>query len=417
MPKIPIYSKPNMSPDVTVSGLKQLEAPKGWKFTVEVDFDAKVIKAVEKDSILLKEMNEAAGKVYAQTCNSIKGKYNAFEKLFQGMVDKGAPKQAIEQNIAGFNKSLADDKKIGEIGAEQAVEAVWKKYSAKNKEYNKYKIKIAVTIIGAGAALITSIALMAATPFTGGASAAISIIGMWKSALTLAKEIASAAMEIEKSMAVLSKYMQAVEAIAKKGKAAAKGNEYAAAVVKQILGEAQPNIKGCSSQMGTVNNKLIGVEVKAHDCSKTLNGILDQQEKLRADFMKEAAAKLSKHPSSLAPAQLKLIEKRLDDYLADNYAKVIDFIDKTEKLYERFKVCEQVAKSLEERLKPLLSLRGIDNTILENMLYFADMPLGALNGNALAKTTSDLVQGLVPVAASMSYDKITGLVLDKTLLC
>ena len=67
------------------------------------------------------------------------------------MVDKGAPKNVIEQNIAGFNKSLTDDKKIGEIGATQAVEAVWKKFSAKNKEYTKYKIKIAVTIIGAAA--------------------------------------------------------------------------------------------------------------------------------------------------------------------------------------------------------------------------------------------------------------------------
>lgn len=413
MPKITIYNKPNMSPDVTVSGLKHLEAPKGWQFTVDVDFDSKVIKAVEKDSIILKEMNEAAD----QTCNSIKGKYTAFEKLFQGMVDKGTPKKQIEQNIAGFNKSLAEDKKIGQIGAQQAVEAVWKKYAAKNKEYNKYKIKIAVTIIGAAAGLITSIALMAATPFSGGASAALSIIGMWKSALTIAKEIASAALEVEKSMANLNKYMKAVEAVAKKGKAAAKGNEYAAALVKQVLGEAQPNIKGCSSQMETVKSKLTGVEIKAHDCSKTLNGIIDQQEKFRADFMKEVTAKLGKHPSSLAPAQIKLIEKRLDDLLADNYAKVMDFIDKTEKLYERFKVCEQVAKSLEERLRPLLALRGIDNTILENMLYFADMPLGALNGNALSTTSSNLVQGLVPVAANMSYDKITTVVLDKTLLC
>jgi hypothetical protein len=405
-----------MSADVTVAGLKQLEAPKGWKFTVDVDFDSKVFKQVEKDSILLKEMNEAAEKVYVQTCNSIKSKYTAFEKLFQGMIDKGAPKQTIEQNIAGFNKSLAEDKKIGQIAAQQAIEGVWKKYSAKNKEYTKYKVKIVITIIGAAGALITSIAMMAATPFTGGASAAIGIVGMWKSALTLAKEIGSAAMEIEKSMAILSKYMKVVEGVAKKGKAAAKGNEYAAAVVKQLLGEAQPSIKGCSSQMDTVKKKLLGVEIKAHDCSKTLNGILDKQEKLHADFMKEATVRLGKHPSSLAPAQLKLIDKRLDDYLSDNRAKVMDFIDKTDKLYERFKVCEQVAKSIEDRLKPLLKLRGIDNTILENLLYFADMPLGALSGNVLANTTSDLVQGLVPVAASMAFDKITGVVLDKTLL-
>jgi hypothetical protein len=412
-----MYSKPNMSPDVTVSGLKMLEAPKGWKFTVEVEFDAKIVKSIEKDSILLKEMNEAAGKVYKQTCDSIKGKYTAFEKLFQGMVDKGAPKAAIEQNMAGFNKSLETDKQIGEIGAQQAIEAVWKKWAAKNKEYNKYKIKIFITIFGAVAGLAVSIGMMASAPFTGGASAAFSIIGMWKSAVTIVKEIGTAAMEVEKSQALLSGYMKAVEAAAKKGKAAAKANEYTAAIIKQFLGEAQPNIKGCESQMGTIVQKLTGVEVKTHECSKTLNGILTQQEKLRAEFMKEVVAKLSKHPSKDAPAQIKLIESRLDTLLADSYAKVIEFIDKTEKLYERFKLAEAETKKLHDRLKPLLALRGLDNKILENILYFVDMPLGALNGNAISTASSDLVKGLVPVAANMGYDKITGVVLDKTLLC
>jgi len=417
MPKLTIFNKPNMSPDVTVSGLKMLEAPKGWKFTVEVDFDAKILKAVEKDAIMLHEMNDAAEKVYTQTCNSIKGKYNAFEKLFQGMVDKGAPKAAIEQNIAGFNKSLAEDRKIGEIGGSQAVENVWKKFAAKNKEYNKYKIKIGVTIFGAIAGLAVSIGMMAAAPFTGGASAAISIVGMWKSAVTLAKEIGSAAMEIEKSQALLKTYMSAVEKIAQKGKAAAKANEYTAAFVKQFLGEAQPNIKGCGSQLDTITQKLTGVEVKAHECSKTLNGILDQQEKLRADFMKDATSRLSKHPSKEAPAQLKLIESRLDTYLAGNYNKVMDFIQKTTDLYQRFKAAEVETKKLEERVKPLLALRGLDNKILENILYFVDMPLAAINGNALATKSADLVNGLVPVAANMAYDKISGVVLDKTLLC
>jgi hypothetical protein len=416
MPKLTMFSKPNMSPDVTVSGLKVLEAPKGWKFTAEVEFDAKIIKSVEKDSILLKEMNEAAGKAYKQTCDSVKGKYNAFEKLFQGMIDKGAPKAAIDQNIAGFNKALESDRQIGEIGATQAIEAVWKKWAAKNKEYTKYKVKIFVTVFGAASALAVSIGLMASAPFTGGASAAISIIGMWKSTLVLVKEIGSAAMEIEKSQKLLSGYMKVVEAAAKKGKAAAKANEYSAAIVKQFLGESQPSIKGCDSQLGTIKQKLTGVEVKTHDCSKTLNGILDAQEKLRAEFMKEVVAKLSKHPSKDAPSQIKLIESRLDKLLEGSYAKVMEFIDKTEKLHERFKTAEEVTVDLEKRVKPLMALRGLDNKILENVLYFVDMPLGALNGNAMATASSDLVQGLVPVAASMAYDKITGVVLDKTLL-
>lgn len=416
MPKLIIFSKPNMSSDVAVSGLKMLEAPKGWKFTVEVDFDAKVFKSVEKDSILLKEMNEAASKVYVQTCNSVKGKYTTFEKLFQGMANKGAAKAVLVQNIAGFNKSLEQDRTIGEIGAKQAIEAVWRSWSAKNKEYNKYKIKIGVTIFGAVAALAVSIGIMASSPFTGGASAAISIVGMWKSALVIAKEIGSAAMEIEKAQKLLGGYMTAVEAVAKKGKAAAKGNEYAAAVVKQILGEAQPNIKGCIGQLSTIIQKLTGVEVKAHNCAKALNGILDAQGKLRTDFMKEVNAKLAQHPSENAKGEITLIKQRLDKAIDENAAQVVLFVDKTEKLHERFKAAEEVTKELATRVIPLKALRGIDNVILENLLYFADMPLGALNGNALATASSDLINGLVPVAANMAYDKLTGAVLDKTLL-
>lgn len=416
MPKLTIFSKPTMSSDVAVSGLKMLAAPKGWKFTVEVDFDAKVIKSVEKDSILLKEMNEAASKVYEQTCNSVKGKYTTFEKLFQGMVNQGADKKLIEQNIAGFNKSLEQDRAIGEIGAKQAIEGVWKTWSAKNKEYTKYKVKIFVTIFGAVAALAVSIGIMASSPFTGGASAAVSIIGMWKSTLTIAKEIGSAAMEIEKAQKLLSGYMTAVEVVAKKGKAAAKANEYAAAVVKQILGEAQPNIKGCVSQLSTIIQKLTGVEIKAHDCAKALNGILDAQEKLKTDFLKEVNNRLSKHPSENAPAQISLIKQRLEAALGQNATKVVAFIEKTENLHSRFKAAEEVTKQLATRVIPLKALRGIDNVILENLLYFADMPLGALNGNALATASSDLVSGLVPVASSMAYDKLTGAVLDKTLL-
>jgi hypothetical protein len=210
--------------------------------------------------------------------------------------------------------------------------------------------------------------------------------------------------------------MKSVEAVAKKGMVAVKANEYSAAVVKQFLGEAQPNIKGCGSQLGTIKQKLTGIEVKTHNCSKTLNEILDKQEVLRAEFMKEVKAKLSKHPSSQAPMQVKEIEARLDVYLQNNTVKVQLFIQKTEDLFERFQTAEKTTDELEKRVKPLMAMRGLDNKILENILYFVDLPLAALNGNAVATKAADLVNGLVPVASSMAYDKITGAVLDKTLL-
>lgn len=415
MPKVPMFSKPNMTPDIAVAGLKVLELPKGWSFTVAVDFDAKVYKSIEKDTILLKEMNEAAAKAYKQTCDSVKSKYTSFEKLVQGMIDKGAPKPMVENQIKGLNKSLEDDRKIGQIGAEQAIMAVWKQYSAKNKEYTKYKIKIVVTIVGAAAGLATSIGLMASSPFTGGLSAAVGIISMIKSSVTLVKEIGSACLEVEKSQAVLKKYLIPVEAAAKKV-AASKANEYSAAIAQQFLGIAQPNIKGCDSQLKTIVQKLNGLEIKTHNVGKNLNGILDKQQQMRTEFMKEVTAKLSKHPSREAPNQIRLIESRLDDLLAKSYQAVQDSIAKVESLYDRFKEAQKTTDDLNKRVKPLLALRGLDNTILENVLYLVDLPLNALKGNVWATQASDLISGLVPVGSLMTYDKLSGAVLDKTLL-
>ena len=156
--------------------------------------------------------------------------------------------------------------------------------------------------------------------------------------------------------------------------------------------------------------------MKAHNCAKALNGILDAQQKLKADFLKEVNNRLSKHPSENAPAQISLIKARLETELGRNEAQVMAFIEKTEKLHERFKAAEEFTKQLAVRVIPLKELRGIDNVILENLLYFADMPLGAPNGDVLASASSDLVSGSVRVAAGMTFDKLTGAVLDKTLL-
>jgi hypothetical protein len=416
MPKKVMFNKPNMSPDVAVSGLRVLESPKGWSFKVEVEFDAKIFQAIEKDSVLLKEMNLAAQAVYDQTRDTVKNKYVVFDKLIAGMVDKGEKKQVVEANIRGLNTALEQDRSVGIKGAERAIQQVWEKWSAKNAEYKKYKIKIFATIAAATAGLITSIVLMAATPFTGGASAAFSIIGMVKSTVTLGKEIGSAWIEIETSQKALKGYLAVLKPIAARGKALAKTNEYTAAVAQQLVGVAQPNIKSAKSQLDTIVQKLTGIEVKTHDASKNLNGILDEQKKLRDEFMKDVRAKLGKHPSKDAPAQIKLIEGRLDTLLQASYTAVEAGIRKVEALFDRFKAADKTTGELAKDVVPLLALRGTDNKVWENILYFVDIPLAALSGNAFATQANDLVQGLVPVGASMAFDKISSKVLDGTLL-
>jgi DNA repair exonuclease SbcCD ATPase subunit len=407
-------SKPQINKDIAVSGLKYV-VPPNLTFNVSVEFDDKIFKQIKDDGILLEDMGDEIDKIYTQTCNSIKSKLNAFEKLAAVMVDKNAPPAELKKQLDGLNKSIEQDKDIAKVACEQAVTQCWKTYSAKKKEYLKYKIKIVAKIIGAAAALATSIALTASTPFTGGLSAAVSIVGMVKSTVTIGKEVASAWMEVETANKVLAKNLKVVEAACKKV-AKKKANEYTAMLFDQFLGISQPCIKTCVSQMDVCEQKLNGIEIKTHDASKKLNKILDEQETMRAAFMKEVTEKLSQHSSPKAKDQIKLIEKRLDALLAGSYTAVQKQIETTTNLHKRFKAADKTLTDLRPRVEEIKKLKSLDEKIVANLLVLIDFPLGALNGNVFAKESMDLVNGLVPVATSFAYDKLCSKVLDGTFL-
>ena len=406
-------NRPKMESDIAVSGLKVVAVPK-MSFKVDVTIDDKIFGKIKDDGILLEDMNKAAQKVYEQVCSGIKGRMTAFDKLFQGMIDKNAPKGEIEKNLAGLNKALDQDRSVGIEGAKFAVQQCWDNYLKKKKEYTKYKIKIGVTIFGAAAGLIVSISLMATSAFTGGAGAAFGIIGMFKSAMTIAKEITSAWMDIETAQKMLAKQLDIVEKAAD-GLAKRKANEYTAMVIDSFLGISQPCIKTCVSQLDTIEKKLLGVEIKCHEAAKLLNKILDEQEKLRKDFLKDATARLDKHPSPKAPGQLKQIEKKLDDALAPNYEAVMVQQAVINSLLDQFRTAEKTTEELKKRVAPLEKLSTIDEKIVRNILTLVQIPLGALSGNGLAAGQS-LAEGLGSAASSFSYDKITGKVLDGSFL-
>ena len=404
--------------DLDPGGLKFVVPPKSAAFDVSVSFDDKVFKQVTSDSILLTDMNKAAQKACDQTIGAVVSKLKAWDKLIEGMVDKGEKESVIKKQIDGLNKAMAQDVAVGIKGAEAAITAVWDKYSKTKKEYKGYKIKIGLKITGLIAGLATSIALMAATPFTGGASAAIGIIGMAKTGVTLAKEIGTAAMEVESSMKLLAASVRVVESAARKGKAAVHGNEVSAAVLNQFLGVAQPSIKECGSQLQTVQSKMKGIEVKSHNLSKALNRLLDKQEELRKGFMGDVNKQLGKHPSSNAGAHAKTIEKRLDDILGKNYEAVQKSIDATMEMHRRF---ENGSKVIERDLRPrvveLLKMRAnAGYKILDLALELSEIPLALLDGNGIAKSADAIATGLGPTIAAMAYDKLSDKVLDKTLL-
>jgi hypothetical protein len=250
MAKIVIYKKRSMDSDISTGGIKYVVPPK-MTFEVEAEFDNKLLEQVRKDSLLLKEMNEEIGAVYEQAGKSIEGKLAAFDKLIAGMLDKGADKDEVEKQLDGLNKSIEKDRDVAEKAGTQAAEKVWKEFAKKKKEYDAYRIKIVVSIVGTLAGLIASISLMATTPVTGGVGTAASIVGIVKSTVQICRELASAWQTIEQSLKLLAAQTAIVEKAAR-SVLGRKANEYTAAVVTQFLGIAEPSIKSIKGHLETV---------------------------------------------------------------------------------------------------------------------------------------------------------------------
>ena len=346
MAKIEIMPKKRMDADIAVSGVRYVVPPK-MTFEVRVEFDNKIFKQVKDDSLLIGEMDDKVLAVYRQTCAGIKSKVSAFESLVSGMVDKGASPGEVEKQLDGLNKSIEKDTEIAEFAAEEEVKKVWKTYSAKKKEYLAYKISVAATVAGAFAGLTASIAAMATTPFTAGYGTSMSIIGMAKSVIVIARELHSAWITVEKAAALLSAEVNDLEKIVQSvGK---KKNEYTAMVVEQFLGVAMPSIKSCMTHLETVEAKLVGVEVKTHDAVKALNRLLDLQEKFDVEFMKDVKERLDQHPSPKAKPQIREIEADLDKEMALSRVEVVKQIEAIDALYDRFKSVEEAVEELQQR--------------------------------------------------------------------
>ena len=391
--------------------------PPKISFEVEAEFDNKIFEQVRKDSILLSDMNEDVAAVYKKTCKDIETKLAVFDKLIVGMVDGGEDKKNIEKQIDGLNKAIEKDRDVAEVGAKLAAEKTWKDYAKKKKEYDAYRIKIVVSIVGSAAGLATSIGMMASSPFTAGVGTITGLVGMVKSVVQIGKELASAWQEVETAVKLLTVQTVIVEKAAKT-MLGRKANEYTAAILTQFLGVAEPSIKSCKGHLETVQSKLKGIEIRTHDASIELNDILDAQEKFSKEFVKAAKARLDDHPSPKARQQQGEIEKDLDNELGKSRVDFMQQRGVVTKLYQRYKDAKGDIDDLEKRVAALSGKRDVDERLLRLMLSLADIPLSitesALNGNK--NFAADLATNLSPWIADLAYEKVSDHVLDKTFL-
>ena len=179
MSKHVFMSRRSMDSDIADSGLGFVTPPK-MTFEATADFDGKVYALVAKDSIMLKEMNEAITSFYDDdVCAAIKAKMRVFDKLIQGMFDKNADLGTINKQLKGLNDALERDKGTYEKASQIVIDKVWQKYQKKQEAYKKYKVDISISValsaVTIGASFIGGVS---SAPFTGGSSGVLAIIGI-----------------------------------------------------------------------------------------------------------------------------------------------------------------------------------------------------------------------------------------------
>ena len=424
MATIPIWSSKSMDSDIAAAAgpLKVLAAPKGMTYKVDLIASDKAVEEACKDPQLKHTMIEAAKQVYDELIAAIGKNLQDTDK--GGIVLRKANEPAKLQKLVDVvNAGIRGAVGVAQEQGEKAVLAAWQSLKTKRLDVKKYKIKIGVSIGTAVASLVASVAVIAATPFTFGATTPFAIIGMVKSVVTLGREIGSAALTVEESQKVLKEQLKMVEsflveskkdpgalALSKLGKA----NEYNAAVIQAFFGISQPCIKTCEKNLGTAKNKLKGIDTACNSMSKELNKILDATDTLKSECLAAALQWMDLNPQvkALSPSEL---QKRMDDHLAPNEALANGLLAKLIDQIERVKKVSAASDELVKRVAELSDVRGKGVVWVENVLAAASVLLSPMGGDGLA-SVEVFAQRFGQAAAAYTVDRIRDKVLSGSFL-
>ncbi|MEO8524232.1 MAG: hypothetical protein ABI460_05905 [Caldimonas sp.] len=398
--------------------LEVMTYPKGMKFSIEVELP----KEIESDKLLAQELWLGVGVVYKDLVARIAENLKNTDRGAV-MLRNAKEVEKLKKLIDVVNRGIEGAIGIAQDAAVKSVQTNFDKLKAKRKDYTKYKIKIVVTITGAAVGLATSIALIAATGFSGGASGVIGIISMTKSVAVIATEVISAAQSVEQSIATLKVQIATINKIWGDAKAKGKAvrgaaNEVLAAVFKEFLGLPLASAKQCESNAKTALDKLGGLEVNTHDMAKKVTKLMLESSNMQKDFVEKANVKLKKHPDPQAlqkygPKLIGNLQKAVKPGNDAIRALMLEIDRNLKRLDSNKAEMGRLSKELNEIYKIRNSSKFTENAykILDNSLSVVNNVLmGALSGNGLVEGAKNIAANVVPVTALFAYDKISAVV-------
>ncbi len=160
-------------------------------------------------------------------------------------------------------------------------------------------------------------------------------------------------------------------------------NEISSAVFQEFLGISQPSIKTCD----TLKAKYAKMVVDVHGCAKKPRGALDGQQKLKKEFLTEAAKKPKAHPTADKAGQLKKPDAQFDEEMAKGGMVIMDRIGEIHALYADIKVWAPTVGKLPAQVKAL--------KVFREALKFLVLATSIFDGNKIVVSAKNLGMGIV----------------------
>lgn len=311
---------------------------KGYKFSVSVDKDVAKLLEEDKDGprqqqFMVDDANEALKDAVSAIEGALKTVDAAMPKAGSEKDQKvltDACRKTIDETLAALARTL-----------EAVPEKRWDTWVKIKKDYKKYKIKSAVSVVTGSIGAIASVASLAVAVPTGGATLALSIVGLIRSSVELAQTLTRLWVEAETVQQKLTASCDALSRLYQThGKAALGAASTGSTVLNVILGvDAAPNLKTLESENALWEQKLNGIDVNAGEAARKALEALDKAETLE----KKLHAAKSDQAGKLLDA-LRKVRKSVNDHL-DACHKQSERCHKGRQLQETYAVIVKQLKS------------------------------------------------------------------------
>ncbi|MEO1437446.1 MAG: hypothetical protein AAFV80_18030, partial [Bacteroidota bacterium] len=341
-----------------------------------VEFDEIEVEVIVGDMDVLAKVDE----------NSTEHQRAASEVDFERMV------REIAEELKGVLAEFEDDPTEKEVLEDKMEDVIRKKIKEGVKRgvdelsrladvrtsYRKYKIKASVELTLNVAGILASVAGTAMAPITGGATVIIGMMGLFKSAVNLGKQIGKLSLEAEGMITRVTKNLKTLNTRYQEGSSTRVGmGEMGATFLNSLVGDVMDTIKEVSSDCDNIEDKVNGLEVKAGKMSARLDKLLNGQE----DYMRALnTIKVEEIEDTELKAKVKSLKSEIDG-IGD---KIDDMINDVQNLNERVNDGRKEHKKLDKMVSVLVKREPtwakVGTTLLSTAVGVAFITAGNVGG-------------------------------------